>query len=76
MGAELKHEALIVGDVTASQLRAAAVHCADRIGTEHPDPRDDLMPRLVGRQLAQDPAVRGDLLELLDAIGLTRKERT
>lgn len=74
MGAELKHDALIVGDVTTDQLRAAAVHCADRVAAEHPHPLDDYMPKLAGRLIAQDPTVRGDLLELLDAIGLTRKE--
>ena len=75
MGAELKHDALIVGDLTAQQQRAAAVHVADRIAAEHPHPLDDVMPKLAGRLIAQDPAVRGGLLELLDALGLTRKER-
>lgn len=75
MGAELKHDALIVGDVTAQQQRAAAVHVADRIGAEHPHPLDDVMPKLAGRLIAQDPAVRGGLLELLDALGLSKEQR-
>lgn len=55
--------------------RALAVHCADRVAAEHPHELDGIMPRLAGRQLAQDPAVRDELLQLLDAIGYTRKEQ-
>lgn len=64
-----------LGDVTVdpAALRKSAVHVADRIAARHPDPRDDLMPRLAGRQLAHDPHVRAELLLLLDAIGY-RKE--
>jgi len=69
MGAELKHDALTVGDVTPQVRRAAAVHIADRIAAEHPHPLDELMPRLAGRLIARDPAVRDGVLELLDAIG-------
>lgn len=50
--------------------RAAAVHVADRVAAEHPDPRDGLMPKLAGRELAHNPVARADVLELLDAIGL------
>lgn len=63
-------------NVTATQMRAAAVHCADRIAAEHPGPMDDLMPRLAGKQLAHDPAARDDVLELLDAIGYPSREQT
>ena len=57
------------------KLRALAVHCADRVGAEHPTEFDDTDPELAGRLIAQDPAVRADVLELLDAIGYTRKEQ-
>ena len=66
-----------LGAVTVDQvkLRALAVHCADRIGAEHPTEFDDTDPKLAGRLIAKDPAVRADVLELLDAIGYTRKEK-
>ena len=70
MGADLEHAALTIGDVTAQQLRAAAVHVADRIAAEHPHPLDELMPRLSGRLIAADPAVNAGVLELLAAIGI------
>lgn len=50
--------------------RAAAVRVADQAGAEHPHPLDDLMPRLAGRQLGQDPVIAAGVLELLDAIGI------
>lgn len=50
--------------------RAAAVQIADQVGVEHPHPLDDLMPRLAGKQLGQDPVIAAGVLELLDAIGL------
>ncbi|MCX4697054.1 hypothetical protein [Streptomyces sp. NBC_01373] len=74
-GRELDQHVLTGANVTAGQARAAAVHIADRIAAEHPDPRDDFMPKLAGRQLAHDPTVRADVLELLDAIGYPRKEQ-
>ena len=66
-----------LGNVTvdAVKLRALAVHCADRVAAEHPTEFDDTDPKFAGRLIAQDPAVRADVLELLDAIGY-RKERT
>jgi hypothetical protein len=59
-------------------LRRAAVHVADRIGSEHPHPDDESNPRLAGHAVAQNPDAREDVLELLDAIGYpkTFKERT
>lgn len=60
--------------VTAAQQHAAALHIADRAAAEHPTDYDDIDPVLAGRLIAQDPAVRADVLELLDAIGYTRKE--
>ena len=67
-----------LGAVTVDRvkLRALAVHCADRIGAEHPTEFDDTDPKLAGRLIAKDPAVRADVLELLDAIGYTRKEKS
>ena len=56
------------------KLRALAVHCADRVGVQHPTEFDDTDPKLAGRLIAHDPAARKDVLELLDAIGYTRKE--
>jgi len=50
--------------------RDAAVHVADRVAAEHPHPLDELMPKLAGRQLASDPVVAADVLELLAALGL------
>lgn len=56
-GGELGQSVGAVGTPTVRQARAAAVHVADRIGAEHPHELDDVMPRLAGRQLAQDPAI-------------------
>lgn len=74
-GRELDQHVLAGVNVTAAQARAASVHIADRIAAKHPDPRDDVMPKLAGRQLAHDPAVRAELLLLLDAIGCPSKEQ-
>lgn len=75
-GRELDTNALTALNGDPQALRKAATHLADRIAAEHPHRLDDVMPKLAGRQLAHDPAVRADLLELLDAIGYTSKERT
>lgn len=72
MGADLEQTVLTVVALTRRQTRAAAVHCADRIAAEHPHPLDELMPKLAGKQLAQDPAIAAGVLELLDAPGLIR----
>lgn len=74
-GRELDQHTLAVALADARILRRAAVRIADGVAAEHPHPLDDVMPKLAGRQLAQDPAVSAGLLELLDAIGYTRKER-
>ncbi|MEV0556314.1 hypothetical protein AB0I27_23030 [Streptomyces sp. NPDC050597] len=50
--------------------RAAALRIADQVGAENPHPLDELMPRLAGRQLGQDPVIAAGVRELLDAIGL------
>lgn len=67
-----------LGNVTVDRvkLRALAVPCADRVGAEHPTEFDDTDPELAGRLIAHDPAARKDVLELLDAIGYTRKEKS
>jgi hypothetical protein len=57
------------------QLRAAAVHVADRVATRHPHCLDDVMPRLAGRQVAKDPTAATELLELLDVLGLVPERR-
>lgn len=79
MGGDVDTNGLAIGRTKPAEkariARKAAVHVADRIAAEHPHPLDDVMPRLAGRTLAQDPAVRTDLLELLDAIGYTSKEQ-
>lgn len=54
--------------------RRAAVHAADRVAAEHPHELDELMPKLAGRTIAHNPTARAELLLLLDALGLTRKE--
>ena len=74
-GRELGQSVGAVGAPTVRQARAAAVHCADRIAAEHPHPLDDVMPKLAGRTLAQDPTVRAETLELLDVLGLLAAKR-
>lgn len=74
-GGELGQSVGAVGTPTVRQVRAAAVHVADRIAAEHPHPLDDVMPRLAGKQLAQDPAITAGVLELLDVLGLIRPRR-
>lgn len=70
MNAELSQDALTVGLVDEAERRRAAVRVADQLGREHPHELDDLMPELVGRELAQDPAIAAGVLELLDQLGL------
>lgn len=54
--------------------RAAAVRIADQVGAENPHLLDDDYPQLAGQTIARDPAVRDQVLELLDAIGLLEAE--
>jgi hypothetical protein len=70
MGAEIEVYTLIVAQMEADERRRAAVRIADQFGKENPDPRDDLMPRLAGRELARDPVIAAGYLELLDQLGL------
>ncbi|WP_147267267.1 hypothetical protein [Streptomyces sp. SDr-06] len=60
-----------LGRFEPKQLRAAAVHVADRVAARHPHDLDAVMPHLAGRLVAKDPAVADELLELLDVLGLT-----
>lgn len=55
---------------TPAEARAAQVHVADRIASEHPHPLDDVMPRLAARLIAEDPAVADEARELLAMLGL------
>lgn len=64
-----------LGRFEPEQLRAAAVHVADRVAARHPHDLDAVMPRLAGRLVAKDPAVADELLELLDVLGLTPERR-
>lgn len=75
MGGEVDTNGLGNAVIDSGLHRKLAVHCADRIAAQHPHPLDELMPKLAGRLIAQDPAVRADVLELLEAIGYTRKEQ-
>jgi len=75
MGGEVDTNGLGNAVIDGNLHRRAAKHCADRIAAQHPHPLDGLMPKLAGRLIAQNPTVRADVLELLDAIGYTRKEQ-
>lgn len=70
MGGDLEHSVQPVKPLKAGVLRAAAVRVADQVGIEHPHPADDVHPQLAGHAIAKDPAVRADLTELLDKLGL------
>jgi hypothetical protein len=70
MNSELSQDALTVGLVDEAEHRRAAVRVADQLGREHPHELDDLMPKLAGRELAQEPAIAAGVLELLDQLGL------
>ena len=57
-------------DVKQRRDSAAALHVADRVAAENPHPLDDRYPQLAGQAIACNPAVRNQVLKLLDAIGL------
>ncbi|MDQ0758766.1 hypothetical protein [Streptomyces canus] len=69
-GRDLDQRGLTVSPLTRKQLRAAALQVADQVGGEHPHPDDDTDPRKAGRELAHNPIVRDEVLELLAAIGM------
>jgi hypothetical protein len=65
------------GDLTAAPIgldptdyRKAAVRIADQVAGEHPHPLDDIMPRLAGRQLGQDPVIALGVRELLTVLAI------
>lgn len=66
-GRELDQYTLACDPTDEQVLRRAAVHIADRVAAQHPE--------LAGRQLAADPTVRAELLQLLDAIGYPTNRR-
>jgi hypothetical protein len=70
VNSELSQDALTVGLVDEAEHRRAAIRVADQIGREHPHQLDDLMPKLAGRELAQEPAIAAGVLELLDQLGI------
>lgn len=53
------------------EKRKAAISVADRVARDYPHDLDDLMPKLAGRSIAYDRRARNDLIDLLDALGLT-----
>lgn len=73
-GRELDQYTLACDPTDEQVLRRAAVHVADQVAAQHPE-LAGLMPKLAGRQLAQDPTVRAELLLLLDAIGYPTNRR-
>lgn len=70
MGSDINTAVMATDPMNARLARRAAVRIADQIAAEHPDERDELMPRLAGRELGKDPAVAAGVLELLDQLGL------
>lgn len=74
MGAEIEMYTLTLTEQEADEKRRAAIRVADQLGNENPDPRDDLMPKLVGRELAKTPAIAAGVRELLDQLGLKDDE--
>lgn len=75
MGSDIGEDMALTPAVNGEFLRRAAVHVADQVAAEHPHPDDDRNPRRAGQAIAYDPAVREDLLELLDAIGYPKTHR-
>ncbi|MWA08835.1 hypothetical protein [Streptomyces sp. BA2] len=70
MGLELGTDDPRRRKASPGQQRRAAVRVADAIAAEHPHALDDIMPRLAGRELGQDPAIAADLSGLLAALGI------
>lgn len=68
-GREVEQYGLGNTSIDPDAHRRLAVHCADRVGAQYPHEHDADDPRLAGRQLAHNPEVRAELLQLLDAIG-------
>lgn len=66
-GRELDQHVLQVDPVDEDQLRQAAVNVAGHLAAPYPE--------LTATELAADPVIAVDLLELLDAIGYPSKEQ-
>ncbi|MER6492627.1 hypothetical protein [Streptomyces griseorubiginosus] len=66
-----------LGDVTVDPVQAlgAVRRITRRVAAQNPHELDDVMPRLAGRLVAQDPLIAAGLLELLDALGLPTTKR-
>ncbi|MFJ4925370.1 hypothetical protein [Streptomyces sp. NPDC088736] len=70
-GSEIESYALeAISGLDRKTRRRAAIRVADQFGKENPDPRDDLMPKLAGRDLGRDSVIAAGYLELLDQLGL------
>ncbi|MFC5204572.1 hypothetical protein [Streptomyces kaempferi] len=72
MGADLNQFVLATDPTNPTLAHRAAVRLADHVASKHPHPLDDRYPALAGTAIAKDPAVRGELLDLLGALGLTK----
>ena len=68
--ADLGEDMPLTPPTDRSTLRRAAVHVADRIGVEHPHPLDGDYPAFAGQAIAKDPAVRAEVAELFDLLGI------
>lgn len=75
MGGGLELGMPLVRALKAGTVRAAAVRIADHVASEHPHPDDDRAPRIAGAAIAKDPAVRREVTELLDQLGLLPTHR-
>lgn len=58
-------------DTSDDQKRRAAINVADRVAADYPHPLDTDDPINAGRSIAYDRRARADLIDLLDALGLT-----
>ncbi|MFF2383673.1 hypothetical protein [Streptomyces sp. NPDC058108] len=71
-GSEIESYTLGAIGADAGERRKAAVRIADKVAARHPHPLDERHPALAGAAIAKDPAVHGELLDLLAALGLTK----
>lgn len=68
--ADLGEDMPITRATDKALLRKTAVRVADRVAAEHPHPLDDRYPTLAGQAIAKNPAVRAEIAELLDLLGI------
>ncbi|MEV7364308.1 hypothetical protein [Streptomyces sp. NPDC091299] len=57
------------------ELRKTAVRAADWVSSRRPDPLDESFGWLTGRPLAKNPAVKAELDELIDMLGVRTARR-